>query len=197
MTDKMLEYSRNKKKLVCGVGVNDADYVVCRNGVIVCQYYRVWSGMLMRAYSDKFKKRCGTYSECSVCDDWLYFSKFKDWMQRQDWRGKELDKDLIVAGNKEYSPMFCVFVSKQINTFITENKTTKIKLTGAFFHKKSGRYQASCKNPFTKKLVHIGLFDSEIEASLAWRAKKNEFAQALAEIELNEVVSVALSRRYK
>lgn len=195
--DKMRGVGRTKRKLVCGVGVNDADYVVCRNGVIVCPYYRVWSGVIMRAHSDKFKKRNATYAECSVCDDWLYFSRFRYWMESQDWIGKEIDKDLISEGNKEYCPDMCVFVSKQINLFITENKTTKSKLTGSYFHKKSGRYQASCKNPFTKKLEHIGLFDSDLEAHLAWKKKKCEFAESLAELESNEVVSMALIRRYK
>ena len=195
--DKMREGLRIKRKLVCGVGVNDADYVVCSGGVIVCPYYRVWSGIIRRASSDKFKKRNRTYAECSVCDDWLIFRKFKAWMQTQDWVGKEIDKDLIVAGNKEYRPDLCVFVSKQINTFITENKTTKNKLTGAYFHKKSGMYQASCKDPFTKKLVHIGLFDNDTEAHLAWKGKKLWFAKSLAELESNKIVSMALIRRYE
>lgn len=195
--DKMRYFYRSKRKLVCGAGINDADYVVCRNGVIICHYYRVWSGIIRRAYSEKFKKRNATYAECSVCDDWMRFSKFRDWMKDQDWVGKEIDKDLISDGNKEYRQDMCVFVSKQINSFITENKTTKNKLTGSHFHKKSGKYQASCKNPFTKKLVHIGLFDSEIEAHLACKKKKREFAESLASLESNKVVSAALIRRYK
>lgn len=32
--DKMREGLRIKRKLVCGVGVNDADYVVCRCGLL-------------------------------------------------------------------------------------------------------------------------------------------------------------------
>ena len=54
-----------KTKLVFGVGVNDADYFVCRkeNGKIVWTfpYYQTWKNMLRRAYSDKCKQRRPTY----------------------------------------------------------------------------------------------------------------------------------------
>ena len=49
-----------KIRLVYGVGISDADYFVTRkeNGKTVwrCPYYRTWTHMLERAYSDKLKK---------------------------------------------------------------------------------------------------------------------------------------------
>lgn len=62
-----------KTKLVYGVGINDADYVVQRketievNGVRkrrlvwVCPYYQVWRTMLRRCYSTKYHDRQPTY----------------------------------------------------------------------------------------------------------------------------------------
>ena len=57
-------------KLVCGVGVNDADYVIAKleatgyvNGkqklkqVWACPFYRTWAGMLKRCFSEEYKTK--------------------------------------------------------------------------------------------------------------------------------------------
>ena len=41
-------------------------------------------------------------------------------MVEQDWEGLQLDKDLLVNGSKVYSRETCVFVSNQVNIFLTE-----------------------------------------------------------------------------
>ncbi|MCX2693707.1 hypothetical protein OO256_22145 [Pseudomonas sp. DCB_CB] len=95
-------------KLVYGVGANDADYQVCltetvsgrRRSVWTCPFYKAWTGMLERCYSEKFQIRNPTYQDCSASSDWLAFSSFRAWMSRQDHEGKHLDKDLLVPGNK-------------------------------------------------------------------------------------------------
>jgi hypothetical protein len=100
---------RRKNKLF-GVALNDADYPVVKHGLVNgkvritwrCPYYTRWYGMIRRCYQDKFTSRNIKYSECSVCDEWLTFMNFKVWMHNQDWKGKELDKDLICIGNKVY-----------------------------------------------------------------------------------------------
>ena len=89
--------------LVFGVGLNDANYTV--NPVVsgksyLCSIYSRWQGMLERCYSKKYQVLSKTYSECTVCEEWLTFSNFKTWMEQQDWKGKQLDKDIIKKGNK-------------------------------------------------------------------------------------------------
>ena len=64
---------RKVERLVYGIGVNDADYVVKStiNGRrVVCQAYRSWVGMLQRCYSEKFHHRNPTYAGVKVCDEW-------------------------------------------------------------------------------------------------------------------------------
>jgi hypothetical protein len=113
-------------KLVHGVGINDANYKVTdranRNLPITwrCPYYVTWSSMLARCFSKSFKKANPAYEGCTVTSNWLKFSNFRSWMQTQDWQGKELDKDLLFAGNKLYSPEMCVFLEAKINSFISE-----------------------------------------------------------------------------
>lgn len=56
-----------------------------------------------------------TYEGCTVCDEWLYFSNFKKWFDENYIEGFQLDKDIIIRGNKVYSPQTCCFVPKEIN----------------------------------------------------------------------------------
>lgn len=43
-----------------------------------------------------------------------------------------------------------------------------------------GRFRARCSNPFIKAPEHLGYFDSEKDAHLAWRKRKGELAKILA-----------------
>jgi len=93
--------------LVFGVATSDSSYVTQKtiDGVmVVCPFYRKWISMLTRCYSKNYQLRHPTYKGCSVSDEWLLFSAFKSWMKKQDWDGKQLDKDLLISGNKIYSP---------------------------------------------------------------------------------------------
>ena len=179
-----------RNRLVEGVGINDADYKVYRydyiNGKRVkvweCPFYRTWKGMLQRCYSEKCHQKRPTYRGCKVCDDWLIFSNFKRWMETQDWQGKHLDKDLLVEGNKIYSPDTCIFVESKINTFIIDRGNDRGEyMIGVYWHKQRSKFHARCRNPFTSKQEHLGLFTTELDAHLAWKARKHHYACRLAD----------------
>ena len=120
---------KKKNKLVYGVGINDVDYPVIKkeNGknVWMCPYYRTWTGMLQRAYSDKLKQKRPTYEDVTVCEEWGSFMRFREWMETQDWKGKHLDKDILFQGNKVYSPDTCVFVDGVVNNFILDSAASR------------------------------------------------------------------------
>lgn len=187
-------------RLICGIGVNDADYTTrpSKGGVMVtCQFYRAWKDMIERCYSEKLQARKPMYKGCSVCGEWLIFSNFKAWMQQQDWQGKELDKDILVKGNKVYSPSTCAFVDTLTNTFVTDSRSKKSSLpSGAFWHKNRNNYGSACKNPFSKRLEYLGSYDNPLDAHLAWKKRKHEFACQLAELQSNPCVAEALRNRY-
>lgn len=75
--------------------------------------------MLERCYSEKLLESNPSYIGTSVCSEWLYATAFKEWMEKQNWQGKSLDKDIIVPGSKLYSPDTCAFVSQATNLFVT------------------------------------------------------------------------------
>lgn len=197
-------------KLVYGVGVNDADYVVQvketvgyidgkqkQKQVWFCPFYKVWAGMLGRCFSETVKAKHPTYKDVTCCEEWLLFSNFKRWMGQQDWGGKELDKDIIFPGNKVYSPQTCVFVSQSTNMFVVASDSARGEWPlGVYWDKETKKFRAQCCNPFTKKVEYLGRFNCPKEAHEAWRKRKHELAQLVAATESDPRVVEALKKRY-
>lgn len=156
--------SLSKRKLVCGVGRNNACYItqpVIEGKKIICPYYRRWMDMLKRCYSIRYLEKYPTYKNCEVCKEWHTFSNFRQWMETQDWNGKQLDKDIILPNNKLYSPDTCVFVSSQVNSLLLDCGKSKGKCKqGVCFYKNSGKFLAHCRDSVGKKR-HLGTFPTE------------------------------------
>lgn len=188
-------------KLVYGVGVNHADYVVNSmvNGKrVMCPFYSTWKHMLKRCYSEKYKEKKPTYRDCVVCEEWKYFSNFKAWMETQDWQGKQLDKDLLFPGNKIYSPETCVFVSGMTNNFVLDHGNARGEFPiGVCWDKERGKFSAQCSNPFIKKQERLGRFNCPQEAHKAWLKRKRELAVEVAAIQTDERVAKAVIKRYE
>lgn len=183
------------RKPVFGVGINDADYMVCpriNRKMLTCPHYKVWVNMLNRCYSDKYQDKRPTYKGCSTCEEWLIFSKFKYWMVKQDWQGKCLDKDLLFQGNKIYSPETCVFVTIAINSLLTDCKATRgLWPQGVGFHKRVKKFHASIR--INGKLKHIGYFDSKKEAHEAYKKEKYALIKEVALKQIEPLRSALLS----
>ena len=199
------------RKLVYGVGVNDADYVTQlyeeygyvngkrkRKKLWTCPFYQTWANMLERGYRKGYKIKYPTYEDVTVCEKWHRFSVFKSWMEQKDWVDKQLDKDLLVQGNKVYCPEACVFVSGQVNMFLTTSSGSRGEYKiGVSWHRDVGKFMANCRDPFTRKGEYLGLFLTEEEAHEAWLTKKLEHACALAALQTDERVAKALIDYYE
>ena len=188
------EWALKRRKLVHGVGVNDADYIVTSKiggEVIRCPFYNAWKNMLKRAYFGPYKQKNPTYIGCSVCGEWLIFSNFKTWMKRQDWQGKELDKDILTVGNKIYSPETCCFVSHEINSLIHH-------FSGIGRTLPKGVYLSDCGRKYTSgisisgKLKHLGTHLSVASAQNAYRSAKIDEILRLANMRANAEIREGL-----
>jgi len=172
------------KKLVFGFGINDADYAVNPIGFNgkrnSCFFYFTWVRMLQRAYDPKWHARRPTYIGITVCEEWRSFMAFRAWMIEQDWEGKELDKDILVPGNKVYSPETCVFVTSQINSLLTDCAAKRGDWPiGVSLHKRDARFQSHIRE--NGKLKRLGFFNTPHEAHLAWRKEKVRIVRKAAE----------------
>ena len=202
-------------KLVYGVGINDVDYCTQKSEryldsdgnrksrkIWICPYYAKWSEMLRRCYSEKFHDKQLTYKDAYVCDEWLYFSNFIKWVNTQPekgWEYKELDKDFLSSNVKVYSPSTCVFINKLTNTFINNSKACRGKYKiGVSFVKnnKKNPFRAKCEDPFKRYGSHLGYYQTENEAHIAWKECKHKYSLEVVELETNVKVRTILKTLY-
>ncbi len=189
-------------KLLYGVGVDDTDYQKSKRdpsgkAVVLCQIYRKWQNMLCRCYNQAYRDKHPSYIGTSVCEEWLTFSRFKQWAELQAWSGNELDKDLLDPLCGEYNKDSCCFISGRLNKFIVQRKPSSYGMpTGVRYDERYGNYVANCNNPFLNKKEHLGVFNSPYDAHLAWKARKLEFAIELGKLESDERALPALIRKY-
>jgi hypothetical protein len=178
------------KGTVYGIGISDANYVV-RTSTWRCPIYNTWANMIGRCYSEKYQATHPTYADCSVCQEWLTFSNFKAWMEEQDWQGKELDKDLLVSGNKVYGTDTCIFVYKRINLLLGLMGLKKgLQPIGVTKHRT--KYQAACKDG--EKSVNLGLFLCSKQAHRAWQIFKIKIIKEVALLESDKRLASAMLR---
>jgi hypothetical protein len=171
--------SIKRRGLVCGIGVNDAPYMVVLrlNGRrYLCPYYRVWQNMIERCYGRATQKRCPTYVGCSVADEWLRFMTFRRWMEEQDWAGKELDKDILSPGNSTYSAENCVFVTKQVNQLLCDSAGSRGDLPIGV-SRRGKRFIASIGG---KGKRYLGMYDTPQAANAAYRDAKANYLRRVA-----------------
>lgn len=142
--------------------------------------YITWVSMLQRCYSEKSLIKHPTYKGCSVSEEWYDFQVFGDWFEENYKEGFELDKDILVKGNKIYSPETCRFIPKEINLSIgTKSNKNSILPVGVHLHVKTNKYKAQIyKN---NKVYHIGLFNTPEEAFEAYKETKEAYIKELAE----------------
>ena len=171
---------------VYGVGIAGTKYpsaIVGRN----TKEYALWNNMLKRCYSDKSKKKHPTYEGCEVSENFKYYEYFYEWCHKQigfgaDGNGNsfQLDKDLLVKGNKVYSEDSCVFLPNEINLLLTKRTALRGKyLIGVCLDKTNKSFKAQINKNKGKK-EHLGLFNTEIEAFNAYKQAKESFIKEQA-----------------
>ena len=171
------------KPTVCGVGFNDVFFQVKIGAKLIWQY-RLWQNMLARAYCPKYKLRFPTYVGVTVCNEWLYFGNFLEWLNREvgyggHKKGFALDKDLLLKGNKVYCPEACSFVPDAINLLLVDSGAIRGEWpVGVCFNKRNGKFMAGLSLDGRRK--YIGLFITPEEASAAYKIAKEAHVKIVA-----------------
>ncbi len=88
--------------------------------------YKIWKSMLQRCYDPYFLNKEPTYIDCYVCREWHNFQNFAEWFYKNyyeiDDQRTHLDKDILIKGNKIYSPKTCIFVPQRINSLFLKKQ---------------------------------------------------------------------------
>ena len=150
-----------------------------------CKKYETWRGLFKRCYDEKSLAKSPTYRECDVCNEWHNYQVFGDWYDENYYEvpneKMELEKDILVKGNKLYSPETCIFVPKTINNlFIRTNLRRRNLPTGVTKYK--DKYMATVSNKKENNSQYIGTFDTPEKAFMAYKKAKEEIIKEYAEI---------------
>lgn len=173
-----------KGKLIYGVGTNDYDKEVCKNGKIVPEY-EMWRGLLKRVYCIKTKVRKPSYVGNSVDSKWHSMSAFIDDVstligyEQAISNGWHLDKDILGNGNKHYSKNTCCFVPREINIVVANKATLSTQLP-------LGVRKRPEKDSFVARLgtcdgrIYLGDFSTAEQAFLAYKQAKESYIKEIA-----------------
>lgn len=158
--------------------------------------YQLWIGMMTRVYNEGMLESHPSYKSVTVCEEWLNFQNFANWCQdklgfnRKESNGRAymLDKDLLIPGNRSYSPDACCFLPHQVNVALKGRQSDKRSElpSGVYWHKASNGYIAATSKK--GKQFHLGCFDSSEEAKEVFRKFKKEYFAELAD-EYKDVIS--------
>lgn len=174
---------------VYGVGIVGNKYQTFINKKQTKEYLS-WRRVLGRCFDENFKEQNQTYQNAICCKEWLYFENFYDWLHSQEnfdkWlNGSQwaIDKDILIKGNKIYSPETCCLVPKNVNGLFVKCDALRNSLPIGVVKHGSG-YLVSCKNPFTSKHEYFGTHPTEEIAFNKYKKVKENFIKQVAEEEL-------------
>lgn len=145
--------------------------------------YACWASLMERLFSNYRKEKFPTYLDCSVCPDWLNFQVFADWYTKQRFygRGYQLDKDILVVGNRYYSPDTCCLVPSEINSLLIRPNSSKSKYkTGICIKGETGKFLVQLKK-FGKQ-THVGFYTDLKDAEAAYKYEKERYVKEVAMI---------------
>lgn len=165
-----------------GVGITDIPFTTVKGKKE--KSYSTWKNILLRCYDRKQQNKIwGAYKGCKVCEEWLYFSNFKKWFDENYIEGYALDKDILIKGNKVYSPQTCCFVPPRINSLLVNRRKFRGNLPLGVKKKKlaNGREVYSSMLLRKDKRTFLGTFNNIKDAFNSYKVAKEAYIQEVAQ----------------
>ena len=151
--------------------------------------YSLWRSMILRAYGEKYHKLRPTYRTVEVCKEWLNFQNFTEWFYSQKFsmtvdevgNSYALDKDILVKGNKIYSPDACSFVPRDVNSLLVKRDKKREELPIGVRYNKTGKRFCVGMSYFGKS-TPLGIYDSLEEAFNVYKKFKENYIKEVANL---------------
>lgn len=183
----------NKPSILFGVGINDFELVHRHPSservggkTVSDKKFLMWQAMLARSFSNYAKRLRPTYEDVSCIESWKTYSNFyKDISNLHGFdkaleEGWALDKDILIKGNKVYSPETCCFVPPEINGCFALRSLNRGDLPLGVSRNEYGLpYKARCR--YDGKRISIGNYKTPEEAFEAYKVVKKKEILRLAE----------------
>lgn len=151
------------------------------------EIYRCWYNILFRCNSIEFQQKEPSYIGCELCEDWWNLQNFGNWYIENYISNFVIDKDILVKGNKLYSPNTCCFIPTEISNLITtnsKNKRGKLPI-GVTFKKENQKFQANIH--INGEYKFLGYFDNKIDAFNKYKTEKESQIKRIAEKYKNKI----------
>lgn len=154
--------------------------------------YKAWQHLMERCYDDKWKNKYKYYLNTSICNEWLLYENFYEWLHSQPnfdkWLNNRwaLDKDILIKGNTVYSPETCCLVPPNVNSLFTKSNSIRGEYPiGVHWHKHKKIFAVKCRNPFIGKEIELGYYNDVNIAFNVYKEYKENIIKQVAEIEFN------------
>lgn len=173
--------------MMLGVGMLGSKHPSKINDVTTKEY-QAWKGIIYRCYDEKTKSRNLAYQDAVCCKEWLCFENFYEWLHSQEnfnkWDNDKwtVDKDILIKGNKLYSPETCCLVPNNVNALFVSKRNYRGDLPiGVKRSRKS--FIARCSNPITGNREYLGSYNTPYYAFQAYKKYKEDLIKQIAQIE--------------
>lgn len=139
---------------------------------------RLWDGVNGRCKVNSVKqKSCPTYVGCT--NGFQSFQHFAAWCQGQvgyGVPGYDIDKDILLPGNKVYGPEVCAFVPQALNKFLCNSAAIRGEHPqGVCFDKEKNKFMAKIK--INGKDTYLGYYNTSEEAAQVYKVAKERQAK--------------------
>lgn len=175
--------------MVCGVGIVGNKYKTVDENSKSTREYMTWYHIIQRCFSSKLKEKQPAYKDIMCCDEWLLYENFYEWLHSQPnfdkwYNGKRwaVDKDILLKGNKTYSPDFCCLIPQNVNCLFLKREALRGNYPIGVHYREDG-FVACCNNPLINKREELGSYSTPELAFNAYKIYKENIIRQVADIE--------------
>ena len=147
--------------------------------------YEDWHNLLKRGFDEELKKKRPTYKDIIVNQELFNFQDFAEWWHNNyyeiEGERMNIDKDILVKGNKEYRFDRMIFSPSRINSLFVKCDARRGDFPiGVSYNKKDNKYGAYC-NTDNKKQNFLGYYNTPEEAFKVYKEFKEEYIKQVAD----------------
>lgn len=177
------------KRTVSGVGYLGIGPYKSKHNRVSDEAYNRWKNMLARCYDEQIRAKQPAYNDCTVHPDWHNFQTYAEWFYNNPYykKGWNVDKDLLVFGNRQYGPDTCVLLPAEINSAMQMRVSKEDGLPNGVKMNSSCPHLFEASSSLFNKKTYLGLYSSVDEAANAYKSFREDHIKDLVSRYLGQI----------